>query len=77
MKNFGSRNFRKQRDINNGEKYITLYIYLNSGIIDKIKITPSEKKDYLGRSGKGLITYLGLKTTRSPKKIKKAVDCHY
>ena len=37
-----------------------------------MKITSSEPKYYLGRSGKGLITSLGLKAKSSPKKYKKA-----
>ena len=49
-----------------------MYIYLNSGSLDKIKITSLEPKDYLGISGKGLITYQGLKTMRRSKKIEKA-----
>ena len=46
MKNCGRRNARKHREINNGDKYITLYIYLNSDSLEKIKITPSEPKDH-------------------------------
>ena len=37
-----------------------------------MKITSSEPKDYLGISGKGLITSLGLKTNIRSKKNKKA-----
>ena len=37
-----------------------------------MKITSSDPKDYLGRSGKGLITSLGLKTIGRSKKYKKA-----
>ena len=37
-----------------------------------MKIKSSEQKDYLGISGKGLITYQGLKTMRRSKKIEKA-----
>ena len=60
MKICGRRNVSKHREINNGEKYITLGIPLNFDSLDKIKITSSEPKDYLGRSVKGLITSLGL-----------------
>ena len=38
------------------------------GSLDKMIITYSEPKDYLGRSGKGLITSLGLKTNVRSKK---------
>ena len=44
MKNFGRHNVRKQRDIKNGEKYTTLFIYLKFGSMDKMKITSSDPK---------------------------------
>ena len=66
------RNVRKHREIKNGEKYTTLDIYLKFGSLDKVKITSSEPKDYLGRSGKGLITSTGLNTIGMSKKKKKA-----
>ena len=62
MKHCGRRNVRKHRDIKNGEKYITLKIYLNFGSLDKMKIIYSEPQDYLGVSRKGLITSMGIKT---------------
>ena len=71
MKCFGRSNVRKHREIKNGEKYITLDISLNFGILDNIKITSSETKDYWGESGKCLITSLGLNTIRRSKKIKR------
>ena len=37
-----------------------------------MKITSSESKGKLGRSGKGLITYLGFKAKARPQKYKKA-----
>ena len=70
MNNCGCRNVRKHRDIKDGEKYINLDISLKFGSLDKMEITSSEPKYYLGRSGKGLINYLGLKTNRRPKKDK-------
>ena len=39
MKHFGCRNVRKHREINNGEKYIILYISLKFANIDNMKIT--------------------------------------
>ena len=70
MKNCGSSNVRKHRKIKDGEKCTTLDIYLKFDNLDKMKITSSEPKYYFGRSGKGLITSLGLKTIgRSPKKM--------
>ena len=62
-------NVIKHREIKNGEKYIILDIPLKFGSLDKMKITSSETKDYLGRSRKGLITSLVLNTiVRSKKK---------
>ena len=72
MKNCGCRNVRNHRDINNGEKYINLDISLNFGSLDKMKIISLGQKYYLGGSGKGLITSLGINTIRRPKKNKKA-----
>ena len=72
MKNSGRHNVRKNRDIMDGRKYITLDISLDFGSLDKIKITSSEPKYYLERSGKGLITSMGIKTIISAKKKKKA-----
>ena len=66
MKNCGRRNVRKQRDIKNGEKYITLDISLKFGSLDKMKITFSEPKYYLIRSGKILINFLGIKNILRP-----------
>ena len=43
------------------------------GSLDKMKITSSGPKYYLLRSGKGLITSLGIKTIRSSKKIKTTI----
>ena len=71
MKNCGRLNFRKHRDITDGEKYITLDIYLNFVSLYDMRITSSQTKDYLGGPGKGLITSMGLKTVRRRKKKKK------
>ena len=51
MKNCGCCNVRKYREIKDGDKYITLEISLDFVSLDKIKITYSEPKYYLGRSG--------------------------
>ena len=56
MKNCGHHNIRKHRDTNNSGKYITLNISLKFCSLEEMKITSSDPKDYLGRSGKGLIT---------------------
>ena len=62
MKNCGRRNVRKHIDINDSDKYITMDISLKFGSLDKMRIISSEQKDYLGRSGNGLITSLVIKT---------------
>ena len=68
MKNVGRHNFRKHRDIKGSDKYVTLDISLEFDILDKMKITSSESKEKLERSGKGLITSLGFKAKVSPHK---------
>ena len=68
MKNCGHHNVRKQREIKGSDKNITLDISLKFDSMDKVRIKSSESKDNLGISGKGLITSLGIKAKRSPKK---------
>ena len=68
MKNCGRRNVRKHRKIKGSDKYVTLDISLKFYSLDKMKITSSESKDNLGRSGKGLITSMGIKAKARPKK---------
>ena len=72
MKNFGSQNVRKHIEIKGSDKYVTLDILLKFGSLDKMRIKNSEPKYILGRSGKGLITSLGLKSKARSKKYKKA-----
>ena len=72
MENCGRRNVRKHMEIKNGEQYITLDISSNFGDLNRMKIISLEPKYYLGISGKGLITSLGLKIIRRSKIFKKA-----
>ena len=72
MKNCGRRNVRKHKEIRGSDKYITLIISLNFDSLNKMKITSSESKEKLGRSGKGLITSLGFKSKARSHKYKKA-----
>ena len=72
LKTFGCLNVRKHREIKDSENYNTLEISLKFGSLDKMRITSSEPKNYLGISGKGLITSMNLRTNVSPKKNKKA-----
>ena len=50
MKNCGRRNVRKHIDIKVDDKYVTLDISLNFGSLDRMKITSSDPKYYLGIS---------------------------
>ena len=62
MKNCGCRNVSKHKEIKGIDNYVTLGISLKFDSLDKMKITSSESKEKLERSGKGLITSLGFKT---------------
>ena len=75
MKNCGSRNVRKHREIKGSDKYATLDISLKFGSLDKMRITSLEPKYNLVISGKGLITSMGIKAKASSKK-KKGKVCH-
>ena len=70
MKKIGRHNVRKHREIKNGERYITLDILLEFGSMDKMKITSSDPKYYLGRSGKGLNSSLVINTIGRSNKSK-------
>ena len=72
MKNCGSHNLRKHRCINDSDKFIILDISLKFGSLDKMRIASSDPKDNLGRSGKGLITSMGIKTNVRSKKYKRS-----
>ena len=71
-KKYGRRNVGKHREIKGSDKYATLDISLKFDSLDNMKITSPESKNNLGRSGKGLITSLGLKAKSRPKKYKNA-----
>ena len=75
MKICGCRNVRKHREIKGSDKYVTLYISLKFESLDKMRITSSESKDHFGRSGKGLITSLGIEDNKA-KEIQKGKLCH-
>ena len=78
MKNCGCRKVRKYKEIYGSDKCVTLNIYDILNIsekfdnLNKMKITSSESQVELERSGKGLVTALGLKTKSGLKKYKKA-----
>ena len=68
MKNCGCRNISKQREIKGSDKYVALNKLLKFDSLEKMKVISSESKVKLGRSGKWLITSLGLKAKTRPKK---------
>ena len=72
MKNCGCLNFRKHREIKGSYKYVILDISLKFDSLGKIRITSSESKDNLGRSGKGFITSLVIKAKSSPNRCQKS-----
>ena len=72
MKICGRRNVRKHKEIRGSDKYVTLDISSKFDSLDKMKITFSESKVKLERSGKGLITYLGFRTKARSQNYKKA-----
>ena len=62
MKNCGRRKVRKHKDIKGNDKIVTLNVSAKFDSLNKMKITSSESKGKLGRSGKGLVTALAFKT---------------
>ena len=82
MKNCGRLKVIKHKEIKGSDKCVTFNIYkiLNisekSDGLNKTKTTYSESKGKLGRSGKGLVTALALKTKARSKKYKKGKVCH-
>ena len=78
MKNCGRRKVRKHKEIKGSDKCVTLNIYEILNIsekfdsLNKMETTSSESKGKFGRSGKGLVTALVLKTKERSKKYKKA-----
>ena len=58
MKNCGCLNVSKHKEIKGSDKYVTLYISSKFDSLEKIKITYSDSKGKLERSGKGLFTML-------------------
>ena len=66
MKNCGRRNVRKHKEIKGSDKCVTFEISSNFDSLNNMKITPSESKGKLERSGKGLITSLGFKAKVRP-----------
>ena len=72
MKKFVYRYVRKHKDIRSSNKYVILDISSKLDSLYKMKITSSESKVKLERSGKSLITSLVFKAKARPQKYKKA-----
>ena len=72
MKKFGRLDIRKHIVIKGSYKYVRLDVSLKFYSMDKMRITSSESKHNFGRSGKGLITSLGIKAKSRPNKYKNA-----
>ena len=62
MKNFGCRKVRKHKEIKGSDKIITLNVSEKFDGMNNMETTYSKSKRKLGRSGKGLVTALALKT---------------
>ena len=71
MKNGGRRNVSKHKEIKGSDKYVTLDISSKFDSLDKMKITSSESKRKLERSGKRFINPLGFKAKVRPQKYKR------
>ena len=72
MKNCGRRNVREHKEIKGSDKNVTLDISSKFEILDKMKITSSESKRKLERSGKELIISLGFRAKVRLQKYKTA-----
>ena len=71
MKNCGRRKVRKHKEIRGSDKCVTLKISEKFNSLNKMETTSSESKGKLGRSGKGLVTALDLKTKVRSKNTKR------
>ena len=71
MKNCSRINFRKHKEIKGSDNIFTLNVSAKFESLNKMKTTSSESKLKLGRSGKGLVTALDLKTKVRSKNTKR------
>ena len=72
----GRRNVRKHKEIRGSDMYVTLDISSKFDSLEKMKITSSESKGKLERSGRGLVNFLGFNTKVGFAKIQKSKVCH-
>ena len=71
MKNCGCRKVKKHKEIKGSDKIVTLNVSAKFDCLDKMETTSSESKGRLGRSGKGLVTAMSLKTKVGSKNTKR------
>ena len=71
MKNCGRHKVRKHKEISDSDKCVTLNTSKKFDSMNKMDTTSSESKVELGRSGKGLVTALVLKTKARSKNTKR------
>ena len=72
MNNCGRRKVRKHKEIKISDNIVTLNVSEKFDSLNNMETTSSESKGKLGRSGKGLVTALALKTKVRSQKYKKA-----
>ena len=72
MKCFSCCKVRKHKEIKGSDKIVTLNSSEKFDSLNKMETTSSESKGKLGRSGKGLVTALALKTKVRSQNYKKA-----
>ena len=68
IKNGGRRKVRKHKEIKGSDNIVTLNVSSKFDSLNNMEITSLESKGKLGRSGKGLVTALDLKTKERSKK---------
>ena len=71
MKNCDRCKVRKHKEIKGSDECVTLNISKKFYNLDKMETTSSESKGESGRSGKGLVTALAIKTKSRPKNTKR------
>ena len=76
MKNCGSRNVRKHKDIKNSYKIVTLNVSAKFDSLNKIKTTSSESKEKIGNISKGVGNRSGFQEQSKVAKIQKGNICH-
>ena len=72
MKNCSRRKVRKQKEMKDSDKIVTLDISAKFDSLNKMETTSSESEEKLERSGKGLVTALSFDTKVRLSKYKKA-----